>query len=128
MTNEFEHTIEAAEKRAKDMDLDPSVIPWGMYCCRIVSHELQEDGTPLLKTQLCPYWALNPDHDEQNNGYCSFLKEGDWQSDGLSLLWDQCKECGVNPDEDDDEDEEIRSVPLTEIRSLLEAEQAADRQ
>jgi hypothetical protein len=30
------------------------------------------------------------------NGYCKFLRAGDWQKDGTFLLWEQLKECGVN--------------------------------
>ncbi|KEI94999.1 hypothetical protein N496_18690 (plasmid) [Clostridium botulinum A2B3 87] len=32
-------------------------------------------------------------HHKQQNGYCMYLCEGDWQSEGMSLLWDMCKEC-----------------------------------
>ena len=32
---------------------------------------------------------------KQNNGYCHYLEQGDWQQDGVAFLWDQCKECGV---------------------------------
>jgi len=48
------------------------------------------------KCSFCPFWSINKDHEEQNNGYCSFLKVGDWEGKGLSLLWDQVKECGIN--------------------------------
>jgi hypothetical protein len=84
-------------------------IPKGIYCYN--------------RNKLCPYWSLNKDHEYQNNGYCSLLKSGDWetskekghwrirQSDGsykeviasgeemglfTGLLWDQVKECGIN--------------------------------
>ena len=32
-------------------------------------------------------------------GYCHYLKTGDWFDDGTLLLWDMCKECGINHDE-----------------------------
>ena len=58
------------------------IIPKGIYC-------YDENGG-------CPFWSKSPDHSHQESGYCGWLKEGDWESDGLSLLWDQCKECGIN--------------------------------
>lgn len=70
---------------------DESLIPEGMYCHR----ETRNDA--------CPYWDYNPYKHEQDNGYCSYLAEGDWEYKGLSLLWDQCKECGIN-DNIDEED------------------------
>lgn len=94
---------------------DTSVIPKGLYC--------------YDKNGDCPYWSLNVYHEPQYNGYCAFMEKGDWDlnkekswrvmyKDGkiipdaelqsgeelgipLSLLWDQCKECGINEEEDD---------------------------
>jgi len=63
------------------------VIPAGPYC-------YDENG-------LCPYWSANPNKHEQERGYCSLLRRGDWQVEGLSLLWDQCKECNHNWDDED---------------------------
>jgi len=57
-------------------------IPEGIYC-------YNEEG-------VCPYWSLVKDKPYQENGYCSYLKLGDWEIEGLSLLWDQCKECNEN--------------------------------
>lgn len=62
--------------------LDRNKIPNGVYC--------------YDKNGLCPYWSLNKDKPYQENGYCHYMKLGDWESEGLSLLWDQCKECGEN--------------------------------
>ena len=44
----------------------------------------------------CPFWSCDKTKPEQENGYCSFIGRGDWESDGLSLLWDKVKECGEN--------------------------------
>ena len=64
-------------------------IPEGIYC---------ESGS-----YLCPFWECIPDRERMEDGYCHYLKKGDlefWEEDGFdSLLWDQCKECGIN-DED----------------------------
>lgn len=57
-------------------------IPKGLYC-------YDNNG-------ICPYWSRRIDKPEQENGYCSFLKHGDWMVEGISLLWDQCKECDEN--------------------------------
>jgi len=69
------------------MERSPNVIPEGMYC-------YNRDDIGYVK--YCPYWELRSDQEEQNNGYCHFLGEGDWDVEGLSLLWDACKECGEN--------------------------------
>lgn len=61
----------------------PSIesIPQGNYC-------YDSDG-------ICPYWEIKKNKPKQNNGYCNFLKKGDWQLGYNSLLWDMCKECNV---------------------------------
>ena len=65
--------------------MDESRIPHGPYC-------YDENG-------VCPYWSRRDDKPKQASGYCAFLDSGDWEGPGIGLLWDQCKECGVN-DED----------------------------
>lgn len=56
-------------------------IPQGHYCY---------DGEGI-----CPYWSLQEDKQHQENGYCHFLQKGDGHFDGLSLIWDQVKECNI---------------------------------
>lgn len=73
------------------------VIPEGFYCYKLTG-EVNENGFPIRED--CPYWELRDDQEEQDNGYCHFLGEGDWDVEGLSLLWDQCKECGENLGDD----------------------------
>lgn len=73
--------------------MDTLEIPKGFYCYGI-------NGT-------CPYWHLNPLRGEQNNGYCSYLKRGDWDENNTSLLWDQIKECNINDYTDEELLEEI---------------------
>jgi hypothetical protein len=63
------------------------VIPQGIYC-------YDENG-------VCPYWTLNPFQEKQMNGMCLYLMKGDWQEDGTMLLWDRCKECDVNSDDNE---------------------------
>ena len=54
-------------------------IPYGIYC-----HN--DKG-------VCPFWDKDESKPEQQNGYCHYLKIGDWEFDWKGLLWDQVKEC-----------------------------------
>lgn len=65
-----------------NIEKDLSKIPKGIYC-------YDENG-------ICPFWDKSSEHHHQESGYCHFLKIGDWESEGVSLLWDQVKECGIN--------------------------------
>lgn len=67
-----------------------SVIPEGPYC--------------YDKSGKCPYWDSFPDHPQQMDGYCWFLLRGDWDEEGHSLLFDQCKECGIKETPDTEND------------------------
>ena len=78
-------------------------IPKGMYC--------YFEG----RSEPCPYWRLIKGRPFQANGWCNYLGKGDleiveeteWVNSktgdkisgselpGSSLLWDQCKECGI---------------------------------
>ena len=60
-----------------------TVIPRGIYCYDKVN---------------CPYWDNAENEENQGNGFCWFLMEGDWTNGG-GELWDQCKICGVNEGE-----------------------------
>lgn len=64
-------------------------IPDGIYC-------YDEHG-------VCPYWSKDASQREQENGYCGFLQRGDWEDPGISMLWDQVKECGLNMDLDEED-------------------------
>lgn len=70
--------------------MDLTVIPTGCYCYSHVNG----------KQVNCPYWSMRPDKPVQDNGYCAFLGRGDWESEHISLLWDQVKECGINKPSD----------------------------
>lgn len=56
-------------------------IPQGRYC-------YDEEG-------LCPYWTIRKDKPYQMNGYCHFMKRGDWQFEHISLIWNRVKECTI---------------------------------
>ena len=91
---------------------DKRLIPKGLYCYSDT------------RNRKCPYWSIKKGKPYQENGYCAYLKKGDWdlnketewiqihtdkkgrQREGktktayeiglpMSLLWDQCKECGI---------------------------------
>ena len=85
---------------------DSKIIPFGRYC--------------YDKNGVCPHWSTKPDLPEHENGFCAYLGKSDWDlneeggetvvynmngkvigtepahSVPMSLLWDQCKECGIN--------------------------------
>jgi len=75
---------------------DESLIPNGQYCYTIVS---VDENTGKMQTKICPYWSIRDGKPEQDNGYCDYLGWGDWDIDGLTMLWDQVKECWVKMDE-----------------------------
>lgn len=106
-------------------------IPRGLYCYTVREID-KSGSIPVIKTKMCPYWDRDLDKPEQANGYCHFLGKGDWDINattdpviirckqhpeyegkhasecpdipqiGWGLLWDQCKECGINEGCDDD--------------------------
>jgi len=90
------------------MDKDPGRIPQGLYCYDF--------------NGICPYWSRKSDLPIQENGYCAFLEESDFERNEkigrvacinppntfiephevpMSLIWDQVKECGINDDDED---------------------------
>ena len=80
-----------------------AVIPIGVYCYTHTG-ERTDDGRGV-KIKLCPHWRLLDEYPYQMNGYCTYLKSGDFMDNGTSLLWDQVKECNVNIPDDWYEDE-----------------------
>ena len=65
------------------LDKVKSLIPQGLYC-------YDENG-------VCPFWVKVTNKPSQEDGYCQYLGVGDWEmGQGHGLLWDQCKECGIN--------------------------------
>ncbi len=83
--------IRAADAMAEALDGAEDQVPPGFYC--------HHDG------KVCPYWTLVPALPYGMNGYCSKLREGDWEGGG-GLLFDQVKECRIAVDifEQDDLD------------------------
>jgi hypothetical protein len=93
------------------MHKNTTLIPKGYYCYTLLETPSKENNFKF-KTKYCPYLSLNPDKPDQMNGYCSYLERGDWSAEipenfpedfplsCLSLLWDACKQCNVNLDEE----------------------------
>ena len=73
-----------------------ALIPKGLYCY----HRLVHYGEGRTLVDMCPYWCRRWSDDEQESAYCQYLGRGD-DVEGVSLLWDCVKECGVNDDLDD---------------------------
>lgn len=88
-------------------------VPKGLYC---YTYRKNKQGFEQIK--ICPYWDKIDSLPEQNSGYCHWLEQGDIDINNdenyvlkniktgdetlakdigfpVSLLWDQCKECGV---------------------------------
>ena len=97
------------------MEKDESVIPKGPYCYTLVGKG---------NFQICPYWRKIKDRSEQYDGWCDFLEYGDLEHEKemilkdmktgeeskgdelpfpVSLLFDQCKECHINDDYDEED-------------------------
>jgi len=70
-----------------------ALIPEGGYCYTHISNG-RGGYEGFVRIQPCPFWDRFPNFPKQDNGYCHYLKRGDWQ--GTDLLWDQCKCCGIN--------------------------------
>jgi len=79
-------------------------IPRGIYCYKSKNRNIYRydyifvNGIPkkiIRQTKLCPYWVNNTSQPYQMNGYCRYLKLGDWEDKGTTHLWDQVKECGI---------------------------------
>jgi len=81
--------MKTVEERFEQLAFDARLIkedkiPKGIYC-------YDENGQ-------CPYWQKLENANEPE-AYCHYLEmsDGDIENRRLSsLLWDQCKECGVN--------------------------------
>ena len=56
-----------------------ALIPYGIYC-------YDDKGK-------CPFLDRADNKPVQENGYCWFLRKGDWD-EGIGELWDACKCCG----------------------------------
>ena len=88
---------------------DITVIPEGHYCYTWVKYPHLDPNTQVFllgEVELCPYWKPHPPGHPEADGdaYCEYLDSiGEYDMDVCNvLLWDQCKECGVNIPEEED--------------------------
>jgi len=80
-------------------------IPKGGYCYKMIKMMPPKEGEemPYLKVRRCPYWDKIEELSEQQDGYCHWMECGDApvfdddgnMIEGLGLLWDSVKECGL---------------------------------
>lgn len=73
-------------------------IPQGPYCYHgwVETPNIDVNGVSHGKVKACPFWGMDERKPRQMNGYCTYLGYGDWERKGSGLLWDACKECGIN--------------------------------
>ena len=96
------------------MELNKDLIPKGMYCddCPYFSHMRLYDKFGKIQFPYCLYLNQgsmpNGGWKKKELGRLSFMlkidKEKLWDHEGLlgaDLLWDGCKECGVNNEIDE---------------------------
>ena len=84
------------------------LIPEGMYCynttnrVKIQNKVIDSDGNRVSapyyfapENIVCPFWK------PMDNGdvYCSHMDETSEREDFMNLVWDQVKECNINPGE-----------------------------
>jgi len=75
-----------------------SLIPFGPYCYTPLQAPSAENGY-VYRTRPCPFHRILPEHPDQLNGWCDYLKSGDMEESGTSLLFDSVKECGIKTDD-----------------------------
>ena len=86
------HALQLYDKLAFVKDDDK--IPYGNYC---YDYDMSANATIR-----CKYWDLFENKPKSMNGYCHYLSLGDWMTkethgvEGTTLIFDECKECGVN--------------------------------
>jgi len=109
--------LDELRKRPKD------VVPRGCYC---YTRRPERDTNRTIGVDTCPFWDIDEGRPAQENGYCHLLQAGDWENrepspllycspeftketglkagdmveGSFGLVWDQCKECGVNDEEE----------------------------
>ena len=80
-------------------------IPKGLYCYDHLKpiYNKNKEMIPVLKViGKCPFLDYDSDKPEGMNGYCHYLKAGDWEENGTCFLWDQVKECNINEYSDEE--------------------------
>jgi hypothetical protein len=70
----------------RELFVDPKLyVPFGTFYC------YDENGK-------CPFHTYVDFLPKQENGYCYLMNKTDVELHNQGLLWDECKECGINYD------------------------------
>lgn len=76
--------------------------PTARWLRRYLKHPERHITTDPMYCRGCPF---KDTHDyiyekvsSQLSGWCYYMNTGDFMPEGTSILWDGCKECGVNDD------------------------------
>jgi len=77
-----------------------NLIPEGDYCY-VWEEQPSAENLYMGKIKVCPFYDKFTQLPEQQNGFCHYLKIGDFTRRGTFLLWDMCKCCGIKKQEDD---------------------------
>jgi hypothetical protein len=88
-----EHWPEPICEHCLDLEIDK--VPDGHYCYQLLGVVSMGSATHQVQTRVCPFWSKNPDVPPHEAGICSLIGMRDWESENLTLLWDQVKECGL---------------------------------
>lgn len=48
----------------------------------------------------------------QESGYCKYTGHGDWQDEGMGLIWDGSKECGQHETEESYTKARIKNIKI----------------
>lgn len=71
------------------------LIPHSDYCYKWLETPSPENNY-RGKVKTCPFYDKMQNLPAQSNGYCHYLQAGDFTENGTHLLFDMCKECGIN--------------------------------
>lgn len=71
--------------------MNKELIPKGQYCYTIL-----DANNHKISVKNCLYHQIRKDKELSNNGYCKYLKIGDWMDNASGLLFDHIKECNIN--------------------------------
>lgn len=83
------------ELKSLKIKKNKSMIPENPSYCYKSIEQSKENPMVFPITELCTYWRIASDKPKTLNGYCLFLKKGDWEEDGTMALFDQLKNCGI---------------------------------
>jgi len=72
-----------------------SLIPRSDFCYKWLETPSPENNY-RGKVKTCPFYDKMINLPSRSNGYCHYLKAGDFTENPTHLLFDMCKECGIS--------------------------------